>query len=43
MHNADDLAVCVGDFNGHVGGHTDVFYGVHGGRGVGQRNLEERM
>ena len=30
----------LGDFNGHVGRHID---GVHGGYGVGQRNLEGRM
>ena len=37
MHSVDDLAVCLGDFNGHVGMHID---GVHGGYGVGQRNLD---
>ena len=34
MHCADDLVMCLGDFNGHVGRHFD------GGYGVAQRNLE---
>ena len=40
MHSADDLVMCLGDFNGHIGRHVDGFYG---GYGVGQRNLEGRM
>ena len=43
MHSADDLVMCQGDFNGHVGRHIDGFEGVHGGYDVGQRNLEGRM
>ena len=43
MHYADDLVMCLGDFNGHIGWHVDGFDGVHGGYGVGQRNLEGRM
>ena len=43
MKCADDLVMCLGDFNGHVGRHIDGFDGVHGGYGVGQRNLEGRM
>ena len=43
MHSADDLVMCLGDFNEHVGRHIDGFYGVHGGYCVGQRNLEGRM
>ena len=35
MHSADDLVMCLGDFNGHVGRHID---GVHGGYGVGESN-----
>ena len=37
---ADDLVMCLGDFNGHVDRHIDGFYGEYG---VGQRNLEGRM
>ena len=40
MHSSDDLRMCLGDFNGHVGRHID---GLHGGYGVGQRNFEGRM
>ena len=39
MHSADDLVMCLGDLNGHVGS----FYWVHIEYGVGQRNLEGRM
>ena len=39
MHSADDLVTCLGDLNGHVGRHIDGFDEVHGGYGVGQRNL----
>ena len=35
MHSADDLVMCLGDSNGHVGRRVD---GVHGGYGVGQWN-----
>ena len=43
MHSADDLVMCLGDINGHIGRHIDGFDGLHGGYGVGQRNLEGRM
>ena len=43
MHIADDLVMCLGDSNGHVGRHVYGFDGVHGEYGVGQRNLEGRM
>ena len=43
MHTTEDLFMCLGDFNGHVGTHIDGFYGVHGGYGVGQRNLDGSM
>ena len=43
MHPADDLVMCLGDSNGYVGRHVDGLDGVHGGYGVGQRNLEGRM
>ena len=42
MHFADVLVMCLGDFNGHAGRHIDGLDGVHGGYGVGQRNLEGR-
>ena len=43
IHSADDLVMCMGDFNGHVGRHIDGFDGVHGGYGVGLRKLEGGM
>ena len=30
MHSADDLVMCLGDFNRHVGRHIDCFDEVHG-------------
>ena len=43
MQSADDLAMCLGDINGHVDRNINGFDGVHGGYGVGQRDLEGRM
>ena len=43
MHSAEDLVMCSGEFNGHVGRHIDGFSGVHRWYCVGQRNLEGRM
>ena len=43
MHSADDLVMCLDYCNAHDGRHIDGFDGVHGGHGVGQRNLEGRM
>ena len=40
MHSADDLVMCLDDFNGHVSRHID---GFDGGHGVDQRNFEGRM
>ena len=31
MQSADDLVMCLGDLNGHVGRPIDGFYGVRGG------------
>ena len=39
MHSAVDLLMCLGIFNGLIGRHIDGFDGVHGGFGVGLRNL----
>ena len=43
MHSAGDLAMCLGDINGHTGRHIDGLDGVHWGHGIGQRNLKGRM
>ena len=34
MHSADDLVMCLGDFNGHVGRYVDGFNGIRGGYGT---------
>ena len=31
MHSADDLAMCLGDLNGHMGRHIDRFDGIQEG------------
>ena len=38
--SADDLVMCLGDFNGHIGRHIDEVDGLYG---VGQRNYDGRM
>ena len=43
VHSADDLVMCLGDFNGHVGRHIDGFDEVIGDYVVDQRNVERRM
>ena len=45
MHSAGNLAMCLGDFNGHIGRHVEfsLIDFVHGGYGAGQRNFEGRM
>ena len=35
MHSADDLVMCLGDFNGRVCRHIDGLDGVHGRYAVG--------
>ena len=41
--NKEKFLICLGDFNGHVGEQIDGFDGVHGGFGVGERNVESRL
>ena len=43
IHNAGDLVMYLGDFNGHFGRNIGEFDGFHGGYGAGQTNLEWRM
>ena len=43
MHCEDDLVMYFGDINGHVGSHIDGYHELHGGYGVGQKNIEGRM
>ena len=42
IHSAGDLFMCMGDFNGHIGRLIDGFDWVHGGYGVGQKNLKRK-
>ena len=42
MHSADDLVMCFGDFDGHIGWHFVGFNEVCGCYGIGHRNLEGR-
>ena len=37
------LVLRMGDFNGHVGKRIEVYEGVHGGNGIGERNVEGKM
>ena len=39
MLNVVDLVMSLGDSNGHDGRHIDGIDGVHGGYGIGQRDL----
>ena len=40
----NERVLIAGDFNGHVGERTEGYEGVHGGRGLGERNEEgERL
>ena len=41
--NANEVLICLGDFNGHIGKEVDGFEGFHGGFGIGKRNLEGRL
>ena len=43
MHSAGDLVMCLGYFNGHICRYIDGFDKVHGGQGIGRRNLEGRV
>ena len=43
MHTANDLVMCLADFNGHVGRYIDGHDGMHGGYGISQTNLDGRI
>ena len=42
LANPGKVLLGLGDFNGHVGRRIDGFEGVHGGYGIGKRNVEGR-
>ena len=43
MANANEMVLGLGDFNGHKGKCAEGFEGIHGGYGIGKRNVEGRM
>ena len=43
VENANEVLIFLGGFNGHIGKEVDGFEGVHGGFGIGKRNLEVRL
>lgn len=43
LQSVGELVLGMGDFNGHVGKRIDGYEGVHGGNGIGERNVEGRM
>ena len=42
LQSPGEVALGLGDFNGHAGRWIDGFEGVHGGYGIGKRNFEGR-
>ena len=42
LQNPSEMVLGLGDFNGHVGRQIHGFEGVHGGYGIGKRNVEGR-
>ena len=40
LHSKGELVLGMGDFNGHVGKRIECYEDVHGGNGVGERNME---
>ena len=38
-----ELVLGIGDFNGHVGKQSEGYEDVHGGNGIGERNVEGKM
>ena len=42
LQNPGEMVLGLGIFNGHVGRRIDGFEGVHGGYGIGKRNVEGR-
>ena len=43
LRNTGEMVLALGDYNGHVGKQVDGYEGVHGGFGIGERNMEGRM
>ena len=43
MGNENEVLICLGDFNRHIGKEVDGFEGVHGDFGIDKRNVESRL
>ena len=43
LYSMGELVLGVSDFNGHVGKRVEGYEGVHGGNGIGERNVEGKM
>ena len=43
LHRVGELVLGMGDFNRHVGKRTKGYEGVHGGNGIGERNVKGKM
>ena len=43
LHSMGELVLDMGDFNGHVDKRIEGYEGVHGGNGIGERNVEGKM
>ena len=43
LHSVGELVLGMGDFNGHVGKRIEGYEDVHGGNGIGERNVEGKM
>ena len=43
VENENEVLICLGDFNGHIGKEVDRFESVHGSFGRGKRNVEGRL
>ena len=43
MENENEVLICLKDFNQHIDEKVNGFEGVHGGFGIGKRNLEGRL
>ena len=42
LQNPVEMIFGLGDFNGHIGRRINGFESVHGGYGIGERNVEGR-
>ena len=43
LHSVGELVLGMGDFNGHDGKQIEGYEDVHGGNGIGERNMEGKM